>query len=412
MDGTRLPLPVTYSRTARARLAVARAVGASAGAASRISGRGQGIVVTGHLIQSIAPDALAQLSAGRSTVLVSGTNGKSTTTAMIAAALGGAVATNTTGANMSGGVIEAYSRSSARVAAMEVDELYVPAIGSATKPEIFVALNLSRDQMDRMHEVGAVARRWSGYLDGSEVHVIANATDPNIVAAVGTRSATWVDPGWVWRQDSVVCPRCTAVLTWEAATWSCTCGLRQPVADYTVDGDVVHLPAGASVRLDLSLPGAVNRGNAAFAIAVAERMGVGVDDAVRRISTIDEVEGRYGSIQVGERSARTLLAKNPAGWASLLPMLGDDDVLIVSINADEVDGLDTSWLWDVPFEELAGRTVGAHGVHRADVAYRLEVAGARPVVDADVHQLARRMKEGPLVIAATYGSFEALRGRR
>ncbi len=397
---------------ARARLAAARAVGSAAGAASRITGRGQGIVVTGRMIQRIAPDALAQLSAGRSTVLVSGTNGKSTTTAMIVAALGGAVATNTTGANMPGGVIEAYSRSRARVAVMEVDELYVPAIGASTLPEIFVALNLSRDQMDRMHEVGSVARRWSGYLDGSEVHVIANATDPNIVAAVGTRSATWVDPGWAWRQDSVVCPRCTEVLMWESARWSCVCGLRQPVADYTVEGDVVHTLHGGSLRLELSLPGAVNLGNAAFAIAVAQRRGVDSDLAARRISAIDDVEGRYGAIRVGGRTARTLLAKNPAGWASLLPMLADDDVLIVSINADEVDGLDTSWLWDVPFEELAGRTVGAHGVHRSDVALRLEVAGALPVVDADIHRLAGRLPQGPCVIAATYGSFETLRGRR
>lgn len=313
---------------------------------------------------------------------------------------------------MPGGVIEAYSRSAARVAVMEVDELYVPAIGSATRPEVFVALNLSRDQMDRMHEVGAVERRWGAYLPGSDAHVIANATDPHVVAAVGTQRVTWVDPGWQWRQDSIVCPRCTEVLMWNDTTWSCACGLQQPVPEYAVDGDVVHLPSGASVRLELSLPGAVNRGNAAFAIAVAQRLGVGIDDAVTRISTIEDVEGRYGSIQVGGRSARTLLAKNPAGWAGLLPMLTDDDVLIVSINADVVDGLDTSWLWDVPFEVLAGRIVGAHGVHRSDVALRLEVAGALPVVDADIHRLAGRLPQGPCVIAATYGSFETLRGRR
>ena len=377
-----------------------------------MTSRGQGIVVTGRVIRKIAPDALAQLSAGRSTVLVSGTNGKSTTTAMIVAALGGTVATNTTGANMPGGVIEAYSRSSARVAVMEVDELYVPVIGTATAPEVFVALNLSRDQMDRVHEVGAVQRRWVSYLEGSEAHVIANATDPHVVAAVGSRPATWVDPGWQWRQDSIVCPRCTEVLTWRSSTWSCTCGLHQPVADYTVDGDVVRLPNGRSVRLELALPGDVNRGNAAFALAVAARSGVDADVAARRISMIDDVEGRYGSIEVGGRPARTLLAKNPAGWASLLPMLTADDVLIVSINADAVDGLDTSWLWDVPFEALAGRTVGAHGIHRADVALRLEVAGAIPVVDADIHRLVKRMPQGPCVIAATYGSFEALRGRR
>ena len=343
------------------RLTVAKWVGATVGAASRMSGRGQGIVLAGRTINALAPDALAQLSAGRSTVLVSGTNGKTTTTAMIVASLGGAVATNNSGANMPAGIVEAYARSACSRAVMEVDEMYVPVVGMSTLPAIFVALNLSRDHMDRVHEVGLIAQRWSDFLDDWDTHVIANASDPNIVAAVGAHSVTWVDPGWGVRDDSFVCPRCTELLAWDSSGWSCSCGLRQPVADYVVDGELVSTSLGTSLQLDLALPGAVNRGNAAFAIAVAQHLGVESEVASRRIAAVDEVAGRYGTITVGGREARTLLAKNPAGWASVLPMLDTEAVIIISINAHEADGFDTSWLWEVPFEELGGRAVGVHG---------------------------------------------------
>ncbi len=368
--------------------------------------------MAGRTINALAPDALAQLSAGRSTVLVSGTNGKTTTTAMIVAALGGDAATNNSGANMPEGIVEAYARSACSTAVMEVDELYVSAIGLSTAPAVFVALNLSRDHMDRVHEVGSIVQRWSRYLDDCDTHVIANAKDPNIVAAVGAHSATWVDPGWEARDDSIVCPHCTALLDWDSSEWSCRCGLRQPVADYVVDGDVVRTALGTRVRLDLAIPGEVNRGNAAFAIAVAQHLGVEAEAAATRMAAVAEVSGRYGTITVGGREARTLLAKNPAGWASVLPMLNPDDVIIVSINAREADGFDTSWLWEVPFELLRGHAVGVHGEQRADLALRLEVAGIVPVIEKDINRMARLLPAGPCVVLANYTAFTALRGRR
>ena len=393
------------------RLAIAKRVGAAVGAASRVSGRGHGVAVAGRTINVLAPAALYQLSDGRSTILVSGTNGKTTTTSMIVAALGGAIATNRSGANMDAGIVEAYARSACSTAVMEVDELYVPMIGMATAPEIFVALNLSRDQMDRIHEVGTVVERWSRFLDASDVHVIANAKDPNVVVAVGSRSATWVDPGGQLGEDGKACPRCAELLDHDASGWFCNCGLRQPVADFVVNGDEVRT-ASETVRLDLTLPGAVNRGNAAFAIAVAQRMGIEAVVARNRIAEVHDISGRYGTIKVGGREVRTLLAKNPAGWASVLPMINADDVVIVSINAREADGFDTSWMWEVPFEVLAGRAVGVHGDEREGLAVRLEAAGIVPVVEKDLNRLARRLPGGPCVVLANYTAFAALRGQR
>lgn len=368
------------------------------------------MTVAGAVMVRIAPDALRQLSAGRWIALVSGTNGKSTTTAMTVAALGGTPATSSTGANLPSGIASALAGSSSPTAVLEVDELYLDRVAHDTEPDVIVALNLTRDQLDRMAEVGQVERRWRACLADAGAHVVANAADPHVVAAVGSTSATWIDPGWSWTADSVVCPTCTGLLDRTDAGWSCACGLRQPAADYRVSGSSLVLPDGAQLPLPLELPGIVNRGNAAFAVAVAALRGVDPLEAVGRIQGVRQVLGRYGTIRLGGRPALLLLAKNPAGWAAALPMLRDDDVVLVSINARGLDGFDTSWLWDVPFEAMASRVVGAHGDNRHDLAVRLEVAGAAPLVDADAGRLAGRLPQGGrLVVLANYTAFSDLR---
>jgi hypothetical protein len=90
-------------------------------------------------------------------------------------------------------------------------------------------------------------------------------------------------------------------------------------------------------------------------------------------------------------------------------MIDDGGVIAVGINARIADGTDTSWLYDVPFEQLAGRTVGAFGDRRHDLAVRLHYAGATPVVDDDLERLAAALPPGPLTVAANYTAFRELR---
>ncbi len=171
----------------------------------------------------------------------------------------------------------------------------------------------------------------------------------------------------------------------------------------------MRCPDGTVLPLDLRLPGEVNRGNAVFAVAAAVALGADRTEAARRLAAVAVVDGRYASLRLGARDARLFLAKNPAGWAAALTMIDPDSVLAVGINARTADGTDTSWLWDVPFERLAGRTVGAIGDRRADLAVRLHYAGCQVIVDDDLPRLAAALPPGPLVVAANYTAFREMR---
>jgi len=372
-------------------------------------GRGAGTVVRGRVVLALAPDALRRLAAGRRSIVVTGTNGKSTTTRLISAALGDSVATNSTGANMGPGLVSALDDDQGAVAVLETDELHVPSVMKAVEPVVVVALNLTRDQLDRTHEVSRTSRLWGTAFGARPVTVIANAADPHVAAAALAGTPIWVDPGLRWTEDATVCPRCGQLLDWSQGRWSSECGLAMPDADYVLTGTGVRVPGGREIPLDLKLPGTVNRGNAAFALAAAAALGVDEETAAARLSGVDVVDGRYAQLDLGGRPARLFLAKNPAGWAAALAMIEPGAQLMVGINARIADGTDTSWLYDVPFERLEGRTVGAIGDRRDDLAVRLHYAGATPVVDADPVALAAALTPGPLVVAANYTAFRELR---
>lgn len=364
---------------------------------------------------AIDPEAISRLATGRRSIVVTGTNGKSTTTRLVSAALGGDVATNITGANMAPGILTALDDSASPLAVLEADELHVPAVMRQTRPEVVVALNLTRDQLDRTHEVSRTSQVWArAFTEAPGVAVVANAADPHVADAALCGAPVWVDPGLRWTEDAGVCPRCGSVLTWTdgedgVARWASDCGFAMPEPDYTLTTDGVRCPDGRVVPLQLRLPGEVNRGNAAFAIAAAAALGVDPAEAAKRLGDVAVVDGRYATLRLGQRSARLYLAKNPAGWAAALTMIEPDSVLAVGINARIADGTDTSWLWDVPFERLAGRMVGAIGDRRADLAVRLHHAGCEVIVDDDLPRLAAELPAGPLVVAANYTAFRELR---
>ncbi|HVC14447.1 MAG TPA: MurT ligase domain-containing protein [Acidimicrobiales bacterium] len=372
----------TRAHPARVRAAVAAT--RLVNALSRRFGAGSGSVAGGHAGLAIDPGLLEHLSAGRTVALVSGTNGKTTTTRLLAVAIEGALgraATNATGSNMPTGHVTALaSAPPGAPAVLEVDEGYLPQLVGTLGPDVTVLLNLSRDQLDRTNEVRMVANKWRRALAASPgTAVVANADDPLVTwAACAAAARVWVGAGLSWREDAVGCPACEGRIEFVAgpgAGWACRCGFARPRLDVSLEGDQVVLADGTRLTLTLALPGRFNRANAAMAAAAAAAMGVGWTTSLERIASVDEVAGRFAVVEVGGCNARVMLAKNPAGWRELLDVLcpGEGPV-VVGINARVADGRDPSWLWDVPFERLRGRTVVATGERCRDLAVRLHYA--------------------------------------
>jgi UDP-N-acetylmuramyl tripeptide synthase len=464
-------------------------VSKGAAALSRATGRGDGSVIGGRLGMLIDPDLLSHLSTGREIALISGTNGKTTTTRLTTAALGvlGPVATNSYGANMPTGHTSALAKAgNTPYAVLETDEHYLPQVLAATHPRVVALLNLSRDQLDRAKEVAMMAQLWRDTLRGQPVHLVANADDPMVVwAASQSDQVTWVAAGQRWHDDSWVCPECggviaradqalaesgpaaaastaragtapadgatpgavaeapaaggTAVATQTApeptietvsvqavpvetpgqratdttgspdAEWHCTnCSLRRPDPQWTVDGHAVIDPQGGRHEIRLQLPGRVNRANAATALAVAAQFGVPPADAAPRLADVASIAGRYAQVERDGRNVRLLLAKNPAGWLEAFDMAEPAPTLL-SINARDPDGLDTSWLFDVDFSPLAGRPVLISGDRAFDLAVRLEVNEVPFTHVRSFAQALSSVPPGRLEVIANYSAFQDIR---
>ena len=367
----------------RARVAVA--AGRLTGAVSRAAGRGSGAVVGGRVALRLDPELLRRLTAGRSCVLISATNGKTTTTRLVAEALRakGPVASNALGANMPAGITAAMAQDRrAEFAVIEVDEKYLPGVAEQTAPAAIALLNLSRDQLDRAAETRMLAQRWRDGLAGTAATVIANADDPLVVWAAGrVERVVWVAVGQSWKDDAWSCPQCGGVLHLDHEDWRCgSCELRRPTPQWALDGEELVAPDGTRVGLTgLRLPGRANRANAVSAAAVAAVFGVEAGTAIGRMEHVTAVAGRYDTVSYRGRTLRLLLAKNPAGWLETFDLLGPagpgSDPVLLSVNALGADGTDTSWLWDVDYTRLVGRRVLVIGQRRLDLAVRLQVAG-------------------------------------
>jgi UDP-N-acetylmuramyl tripeptide synthase len=139
---------------------------------------------------------------------------------------------------------------------------------------------------------------------------------------------------------------------------------------------------------------------------------VPIDEAVRRLRGVSNVSGRYRTIQRNGRSARLLLSKNPAGWSETLTVVREaDHPAVLVINAQEADGRDLSWLWDVPFEKLRGRRVIASGERASDLAVRLTYAEVEHTIVKDPLKAIDQLPAGAVEVIANYTAFRDLNAR-
>ena len=386
------------------------------GALSRILKKGNGVVVAGRFILTFAPNSVAKLSKNKRVILISGTNGKSTTAKLIAEALRtqypiDSIAHNWTGANLFAGVAQALGANpKAEVAVLEVDELVLPWAIEKTNPELIVLLNLGRDQLDRLSEVRMVSSKWQQAI-GTKQRVLASTDDPFVAyAASGAGEIIWFSSNERGHIDAATCPQCGALLHWESqgADYWCSCGFKKPAATWNLtDGFLTN--SKTNIEIATAIPGNAAMQNAARALIVANEFGINLNKANTAIGKVQSVDGRFAQKKIGETNFRLLLSKNPASWRETLETsaLGPKNVLLV-VNANTQDGKDTSWLWDVDFKSLTDRNVLVTGDRRIDVSARLTVAGVVHQVVADEFEAAKIFGATDADLIASYTAFHRL----
>ncbi|MDY3128102.1 MAG: Mur ligase family protein [Corynebacterium sp.] len=411
-----LPQPIAKLR-ARAATAAARV----ATYASQATGRGAGGMIGGLVARAIDPGIMDSLGQQRPAVLVTGTNGKSTTTRMLAAAMRSTftVATNDGGDNMDAGIISALlAGAEASHLVLEVDELHVPHVADSLQPQAMVLLNLSRDQLDRVGEINKIERALRSAVDAHpEMTVIANCDDVLMTSvAFDAPHVVWVAAGAGWFGDSVSCPRTGGHIVRDGEDWYAVKPLpdgrefRRPTPTWSVDNTGLHTPDGDH-ELNLALPGNANRGNAAQAIATAVAVfGTNLDDAISAAESVSDVAGRYSTVTRGDHEIRLLLAKNPAGWQEALSMVDRSaNGLVIVTNGQVADGVDMSWLWDVRFEDFADLAVKAAGERGADLAVRLVYADIQHELIKDPVAAIDSCPPGRVEVLANYTAFRDLK---
>ena len=414
-------------------------------------------------MRALDPRAISCIS-GRlpqGSVIITGTNGKTTTSRMISTVLAKAglrVAHNRSGANLIAGIASTLvneatllGKPKADVGLFEVDEAAFPKAVREVRPRLCLLTNLFRDQLDRYGEVDYLASIWGKTLRSLPVTstVLLNADDPGVarlgegltcrVLYYGVEDLSLGRSTLAHAADSRFCERCGAPYDYLVAFYGhlghyrCrSCGLSRPQPDLRasraellgVEGSRLEVvgPLGR-LQLYLRVPGLYNVYNALAAVGAA--MAVGVDPGAIQagMEEFSAAFGRVERVQIEGRQLFLALVKNPVGFNEVLSTIlrepGEKRLMIV-INDRFADGTDVSWLWDVDFELLAGRVCYAlvSGLRAEDMAVRLKYAGVPPDlihVENDtsmaLQQALARTPEGETIyVLPTYTAMLEVRG--
>lgn len=444
------------------RLATAVAAGKSAGLATRLLRRGGGTALPGLIATRIDPALVAKLGSQLSggCVLVTGTNGKTTTSRILASILAEAGVPflhNREGSNLMRGfastLVDASNRlgrletPTSRIGLFETDEATMPAAAVALQPSVMAFTNLFRDQLDRYGEVDTVAALWREALAAAPrtATLVLNADDPSVAEL----AQGWLGPvHWFGIDDARFaveqrgafdarwCGACGGTFTYDRryfahiGIWRCTGCDRVRATPQTIASNVRLSLDSCSFEVDglgeLSMPltGLYNVTNALAAIALARVLAI-PEDAIRRgVANVHAAFGRQEVIEYGGRRLRLLLVKNPAGANEVLRLLtavvaSEDGLHIAVLLNDRVaDGQDVSWIWDVDFEVVASlaRTWWAGGTRAEDMALRLKYAGWSPPrsLTHDAPELVARIVEttapgAEVFVLATYTAMTDVR---
>jgi UDP-N-acetylmuramyl tripeptide synthase len=405
------------------RVAAAVCAGKIAAAASRIARRGGGTAIAGLVALRVDPNVVRNLAAqaAAGAIVVTGTNGKTTTSLMlsgIAGAAGLQPLHNRSGSNLMRGVAAMLvdestfsghvARAAARLAILEVDEATLPAVVGELEPRAVVFTNLFRDQLDRYGEVDTVAKSWERALASvpTSTVIALNADDPAVahlgrsarcrVLYYGVEDASVAVAGDEHASDFRTCLDCGAELAYDLTFyghlghWRCSaCSNARPtpqvrLTSVALDPDATaltaELPDGVALRVRLPLAGVYNAYNALAAATGAIALDLPREAVTSALEGFAAAFGRQERFQLDGRDVSVLLGKNPTGLNQVLRTLAakpGDKRLLFFLNDGIADGRDVSWIWDTDYETLHRQSVWvlAAGTRCEDLALRLKYAG-------------------------------------
>lgn len=410
-----------------------------------------GTSLPGKITLSIDPDVLRDLAKNYEIVIITGTNGKTLTTALTVKVLQakyGNILTNPSGSNMKQGIVTAFltnkkRKNGKKIAVLETDEANVPIISEYIRPTAFVLTNLFRDQMDRY---GEIYTTYEKILKGIRMHpkatVIANGDAPifnskelpNPLIYYGFDHQDDQEQMAPANTDGLLCPKCQHILHFKNLVYSnlgkyyCpNCGFKRPTLQYRVNKLSKQTPQSSTFEIDghemtIHIGGTYNIYNALAAYTIGAFLGVEPKKAVQALSDPDsKVFGRQEVINVNGKEVTLILVKNPVGLDQVLQMVKSDQEpfsLAILLNANYADGIDTSWIWDGRFEDLPFDRIPAvltGGERYKDITFRLRVAGVPEKnfeQEEDLETVLKKIKAMPtkhVYVLATYTAVLQLR---
>ena len=434
--------------------------------AIRLSGRGGGTSLPGKVALKICPNLLETLSDRFTILMVTGTNGKTTTSRMIARLLeasGIRYETNKSGANLASGVTATvagatslFGRPKATHLLLETDEAAFRIVAPRLKPKVVVATNFFRDQLDRFGELYSTLNAVREGLAGTPGTLLVFNADDSLCASLGIdmKSGTPADRPLLSyglstaccdgtqpeSSDAAYCIRCSTLYHYDASSYGhlghfrCpSCGYARPTPDVeglsveTADDHsriTCRTPQG-QFTADVALPGLYNVYNALSATALGEVLSLSHEAVRTALSSFERGFGRMETFDVEGRTVQIILVKNPTGFNQVLQHLNGLSGIVVPfflINDRLADGTDISWLWDVDFERFSRQSgtmpgMVVSGIRADDMAVRLKYAGVdeqriqvKPrAEDAFTQALALTPQGGTLCLMPTYTALMDLR---
>ncbi len=391
----------------------------------KLSKKGGGTALPGIISLTIDPKIIKSLTSQlpKGVVIISGTNGKTTTARILATILSNAhikFIHNRAGSNLLRGIAATLVQKStfngkidAQIALFETDEATLPLLIERTTPAVIIITNLFRDQLDRYGEIDTIYQKWQKAVSGLPKNsiLLLNADDPAIAALVKSTNASvfyyGIDDKRVGDNklsrfaDSKYCSWCATPLDYELVYishlghYTCkNCGQKRPQVTFISDSINLMGLSGSQFNLHLKnqllpinfgIPGLYNIYNALAAASAAYLLSIDHQTIKKSLESFKAAFGRVEELNIDHRKVIMFLVKNPTGFNEVIRTLFAEvnkKSLLIAVNDLLADGRDVSWLWDVDFEKMADKTdkVIAAGTRAYDLGLRLKYAGVSDVI--------------------------------